>query len=120
MTTLKEGFDGFDDYIVDAMEVVGGNDVRRENVDDIAEGTKKHATFEEKIVQFGAQGGEVAGVIGAEFESRDGADLARVADLMELAEMGEALGVDAGDVGDATEDGLIVKNLEAGICGSAG
>lgn len=33
---LEEGLDGFEDHIVDAVEVVGGDYVRGQDVDDVA------------------------------------------------------------------------------------
>lgn len=36
----EKGFDGFDDYVVHAVEFVGGDNVGREDVDDVAEGAK--------------------------------------------------------------------------------
>jgi hypothetical protein len=42
--------DGFGDYVVDPVKLVGRNDVRRKDVNDVAERTQQDAAFEEKIV----------------------------------------------------------------------
>ena len=116
---LEEGLDGFGDCVVDAVEVFGGDYVRGEDVDDVAQRAEEDAAIEEEIVELGTERREIARIVDAEFESRDGADLAGVADLMEGAEMREALGVNASDGRDAIEDRLVVENLETGVgCGT--
>ena len=93
------------------MELFRSDDVWWENVDDVAERAKENAAFEEKVVEPGTQGREIARVVGTKFKGADRADLACVADLMEIAELREADGVDLGDSGYAVEDRLIIENL---------
>jgi len=82
----EKGFDRFRDHIVDAVKLVGRNDIRRKDIDDVAERAKQHAALQEKIVELRAEAGEVAGVVNAELQRAESAELPRIADLMEVAE----------------------------------
>src|ERR1700692_4864853 len=112
--------DGFGDHVVDAVQWIGGDDVGRKNVDDVAEGAKQDAALEKKIVQLGAQAGKIAGVVDVQFERAQAADLARIADLVEIAELREAFGMNFGNAANAVEHRLIFKDLKIRIRRGAG
>src|SRR5690348_16185518 len=112
--------EGSGDAVVDEVEFIGGNAVGRENVDDVAERTQQNSGVEKKVVEHWAQAREVAGIVGAQFDGRDGADGTNVADGGMILNFGEALLVNLGDGVDAVENGLVLENLEAGDGGSGG
>ena len=60
---LEQGLNGFGDCVVDAVEVVGGDYVRGQDVDDVAQGAEEDAAIEEEIVELGAERGEIAGIV---------------------------------------------------------
>jgi hypothetical protein len=117
---LQHGFDCFGDYVIDAMTLVRFDDVRWENVDDVAERTKEDAAFEEEVVELGAEAGKIARIVHAKFEGADGTDLPDVPDLVEIAKLREAFGVNPGDGANAIENGFVIENLQIGIGRGAG
>jgi hypothetical protein len=52
---LEEGLDCFGDCVVNAVEVVWGDYVGRENVDDVAQRAEEDAAIEEEVVELGAE-----------------------------------------------------------------
>jgi hypothetical protein len=79
--------DRFSDDVVDAVELVGRNDVRRKDVNDVAERAQQDVALEEKIVELGTQTGKIAGIVDAEFECAEAAKLASVAYLVKIAKL---------------------------------
>jgi hypothetical protein len=101
------------------MKLIHRNDVRRKKVHDIAERPEKHATVNEETIKARTQFRKIASVLGKQFDGRDRADLAEIADGGVTAEQSKALSVHARYGGDALEDGLVLKDLQAGACGGA-
>src|SRR5690242_4564694 len=100
----EQGLDRFGDDVVNAMKLVGRNNVWREDIDDVAQRPEQDVPFEEKIVELGAKPGEIPRVLNAQFERAQSPKMARVADLVEVAQLREALHVNFGDASNPVEN----------------
>ena len=116
----EKGLDRFGDDVVDAMQLVGRNDVGRKDINDVAEWSQQHAALQEKIVELGAEAGKIAGIVNAKFQGAKPTEMPRVAYLVEVTEVRESFGMNSGDPANSIENRLVVEDLKIRVSRGAG
>ena len=112
--------EGFGNAIVHVVQFLGRDAIGRQNVNHVAERAQQDAGVEEKFIKLRTQARGIAGIVGAQFDSGDGADGANVADSGMILDGREAVLMNAIDGVDALEDWFGFENLQAGNRGRGG
>src|ERR1700722_9440390 len=108
------------DLVVDEVQVLRGNYVGRQYVDNVAERTQQYTGADEKLIELGLQLGEITRVIRTQLDCADRSDRTHVSYGRVLSNCREPLGVNEFDVPDAFEDRFMLEDFEVGHGSSCG
>src|SRR5207237_1420725 len=100
--------------IVNGIQIIGSEDIRRDDVNDVTEGTQQNAVFDEEAVQARAKPGKVTRIVGSKLDRSDCSKHTHIGYTRMISKLSQAFSMDALNCCNAFENRLGFKNLQTG------
>src|SRR5215469_3794034 len=111
--TSEERLNGFDNHIVYAMQLVGLNHKRRQDIDHVSEGPQQNTSLDKKSVQLRPHRRQIPRVPGDQLDGTHRTDLSRVSHLVHPPQFRQPLRIDPRDRRNAVEYRFLLENPQA-------